>query len=192
MITLKQLTGGTPYAAYSYSYPHKTAYRPLEPPRLLEQVWGGEAKDALYLYIHVPFCEMRCGFCNLFTTANPPDALAEAYLDALWREARRVRQAVGPGPARYARLAVGGGTPTYLNPAQLAQLFRIAGELFGIDPRHVPVSVETSPRTAEIEKLRVLREYGVRRVSIGVQSFVESEVRSSGRAQTNDWVEAAI
>ena len=77
MITLRQITDGTPYAAYAYSYPHKTAYRPLTPPRPLAEAWAGEAKDALFLYLHVPFCEMRCGFCNLFTAANPREEIAE-------------------------------------------------------------------------------------------------------------------
>ncbi len=190
MISLEQLTRESPYVAYSYSYPHKTAYRPLDPPRPLDEVWDGEAKDALFLYLHVPFCEMRCGFCNLFTTANPPERLAREYVAALWREARRVRD--GLGPARFARMAIGGGTPTYLAAEQLDQLFQVARELFGVDAHRVPASVETSPRTAEPDKLRVLKDHGVGRISIGVQSFVEAEVRASGRAQTNAWVDAAI
>ena len=83
MTTLARMLDGTPYAAYTYSYPHKTAYRPLDPPRRLAEVWAGEPLDALFLYLHVPFCEMRCGFCNLFTTANPRGQLAEDYLAAL-------------------------------------------------------------------------------------------------------------
>jgi oxygen-independent coproporphyrinogen-3 oxidase len=189
MIRLHQLTGGTPYVAYAYSYPHKTAYRPLAP-RPLERAWAGEEKDALFLYLHVPFCEMRCGFCNLFTAANPREDLVEQYLAALWRQAGRVRAAVGP--AKYARMAVGGGTPTYLDPGQLEQVFRIVGEVFGVDCREVPTSVETSPRTADVDRLAVLKAHGVSRVSIGVQSFVEAEVGASGRAQRNQWVESAI
>ena len=63
---------GSPYQGYLYAYPHKTAYRPLRPRPALRDVWAGEPRDALFLYLHVPFCEMRCGFCNLFTRANPP------------------------------------------------------------------------------------------------------------------------
>ncbi|HET6251715.1 MAG TPA: STM4012 family radical SAM protein [Tepidisphaeraceae bacterium] len=184
------LSNISPYVAYAYAYPHKTAYRPLRPARSLRQVWAEEKPDARYLYLHVPFCEMRCGFCNLFTTANPKQDIADAYIDALWREARRVREAVGP--AHYARMAVGGGTPTYLQPSQLDALFRIAGELFGVEAARVPVSVETSPRTADAERLGVLRDHGVSRISIGVQSLVEAEVNASGRAQKNEWVESAI
>lgn len=191
MISLEQVTAGTPYASYAYSYPHKTAYRPLVPPRALDDVWADEPKDALYLYVHVPFCEMRCGFCNLFTTANPRGDVAERYVAALRRQAVRVREAVGD--ARFARMAVGGGTPTYLTARQLAGVFDIARETFGVAPgRGVPTSVETSPRTADADKLAVLRAAGVTRVSMGVQSFVEAEVNASGRAQKNEWVDAAI
>ena len=190
MITLHQVTEGTPYAAYAYSYPHKTAYRPLTPARPLRELWADESKDALFLYLHVPFCEMRCGFCNLFTAANPREEVAERYVAALGRQARRVREAIGP--ARVARMAVGGGTPTYLTAAQLERVFDLAREWFGASGDVVPTSVETSPRTAEPDKLAVLRDFGVRRVSIGVQSFVEAEVGASGRAQKNEWVEAAL
>ncbi len=55
------------FGAYAYGYPHKTAYRPLQPPLPLRELWQREDQRALFLYVHVPFCEMRCGFCNLFT-----------------------------------------------------------------------------------------------------------------------------
>jgi oxygen-independent coproporphyrinogen-3 oxidase len=179
----------SPYVAYAYSYPHKTAYRRLTPPRALSDVWADEPADALFLYLHIPFCEMRCGFCNLFTTANPRNDIATAYVDAVIRQTVIVRQSI-PEPARIARAAVGGGTPTYLSAAQLHRLFSTVHESFGIDA--IPCSVETSPRTAEAEKLQVLRDFGVTRVSIGVQSFIESEVTASARAQSNSMVDTAL
>ena len=190
MTSLEQLIHGTPYASYSYSYPHKTAYRPLPAPVPLADVWAGERKDALFLYLHVPFCEMRGGFCNLFTTANPHVSMEQQYLDALERQARRAREALGP--VTVARMAVGGGTPTYLGVAGLDRLFNIAGELFGVGGGRIPISVETSPHTSEPEKLRLLRARGVDRVSIGVQSFVEAEVRAVGRGQKTAEVKAAL
>lgn len=59
------------YEGYAYGYPHKTAYRPLDPPVPLREAWQQEDKRNLFLYVHLPFCEMRCGFCNLFTTVQP-------------------------------------------------------------------------------------------------------------------------
>jgi oxygen-independent coproporphyrinogen-3 oxidase len=133
---------------------------------------------------------MRCGFCNLFTTANPRDEVAAKYIETVTRQAKRVADAVGPLKA--ARMAVGGGTPTYLSADDLERLLRIPGECFGVMPGSVPLSVETSPGTADFERLSVLKSVGTTRVSIGVQSFVEAEVAASARAQKNTWVEAAL
>jgi len=69
---VRPVLDGSPYQGYLYAYPHKTAYRPLRPRPLLRDVWADEVRDALFLYVHVPFCEMRCGFCNLFTRSRPP------------------------------------------------------------------------------------------------------------------------
>jgi oxygen-independent coproporphyrinogen-3 oxidase len=156
----------------------------------LREAWADERRDALFLYLHVPFCEMRCGFCNLFTLTRPKDDLPGAYLAALRRQAVRVRDALGS--ARFARVAIGGGTPTFLDTPQLAELFDIAEHILGADLRAIPVAVETSPATAEPDKLTVLRDRGVKRVSIGVQSFVETEVAAAGRPQKTADVETAL
>ena len=190
MNDLGRLLQGSPYQGYAYSYPHKLTYRPLRPPVRLRRVWAEEPRDRLFLYLHVPFCEMRCGFCNLFTTLDPLRDLETAYLDALQRQAVRVREALGT--ASIARMAVGGGTPTYMSLAGLERLFDLAEELFAVDGRTAPISVETSPLTAEPEKLRLLRERGVERVSIGIQSFVDAEVAAAGRAQKRETVDLAL
>src|SRR5690606_40791645 len=111
----------TPYQSYVYAYPHKTAYRPLRPEPLLRDVWAGEDLDTLFLYLHVPFCEMRCGFCNLFTRTGATEDLTGAYLDALDRQATAVLDALGDG-ASFATSAFGGGTPTYLTASELERL----------------------------------------------------------------------
>jgi oxygen-independent coproporphyrinogen-3 oxidase len=179
-----------PYESYAYSYPHKSAYRTLEPAVGLADVWGPEAKGSLFLYLHVPFCEMRCGFCNLFTTPNPEADALGAYLKAFGRQAEVVSRALGG--ARFARMAVGGGTPTYLDPSALDSLFGIAERAFDFDASGIPVSCETSPLTAGRDRLRVLRRRGVGRLSIGVQSFDEREARAAGRPQKTDDVLAAL
>src|SRR5215470_11064532 len=90
--------GVRPYQHYVYAYPHKTAYRPLSREQAsLRELWADEPKNALSLYFHIPFCEVRCGFCNLFTRIGAPDGLTTAYLDALERQAAAVREALGDG-----------------------------------------------------------------------------------------------
>ncbi|RKH09056.1 coproporphyrinogen III oxidase family protein [Corallococcus sp. CA053C] len=189
MTRLESMLEGTPYVAYLYGYPHKTAYRPLTPALALEDVWAKERRDALFLYLHVPFCEMRCGFCNLFTAAGPKEDVVQAWLAALKREAGRVKQALGP--ATFARAAIGGGTPTLLDVPGLETVFDLAADL-GVDPRAVPMSVEVSPETVDAAKAAVLKARGVDRVSMGVQSFLESEVAAVSRPQKTAQVEATL
>lgn len=178
---------GSPYQGYVYAYPHKTAYRSFAP-RPLRDVWTNESRDALFLYVHVPFCTMRCGFCNLFTTANPKDDLVTSYLAALSRQAEGVRDAIPD--ATFARFAIGGGTPTYLSESELAAVFDIAEGI--MSARAIPIGVETSPDTLTTTKLDLLKARGVERVSIGVQSFIEDEAANSGRPQKRADVDAAL
>ncbi|MGW4500115.1 STM4012 family radical SAM protein [Micromonospora sp. NPDC004336] len=181
---------GSPYQQYLYAYPHKTSYRALRPRPLLADVWRAEAREALFLYVHLPFCEMRCGFCNLFTRANAPAEQVTAYLRQLRRQAGRVADALG-ADAGYARAALGGGTPTYLTADELTELFAVATAM-GARLPGVPLSVETSPATATPERLAVLAAHGTTRVSIGVQSFLDAEARAAGRPQRRAEVEAAL
>lgn len=178
----------TPYQSYTYAYPHKTAYRALAP-RLLSDVWQEQDKQSLFLYFHIPFCEMRCGFCNLFTLVNASTTLEAEYLNALERQARQTKRVLGE--VNVAQLAIGGGTPTYLKPAELERLYEII-DIFNVDYSRVPSSVETSPATATPDRLRILAERKTQRVSIGVQSFIESEVKSVGRPQRNEKVFRAL
>ncbi|CAM2865566.1 STM4012 family radical SAM protein [Prescottella defluvii] len=179
-----------PYQNYVYAYPHKTAYRTLDPRPALTELWADEPQDALSLYLHVPFCEVRCGFCNLFTRVGAPDELTTRYLDALERQSEAVREALAPS-AEFATAAFGGGTPTYLTASELDRLCDIA-EGMGADLRAIPLSVEASPATATADRLAVLAERGITRLSLGVQSFDDTEARAAVRPQRRADVEAAL
>ncbi|HEU5116626.1 MAG TPA: radical SAM protein, partial [Isosphaeraceae bacterium] len=181
---------GSPYQAYSYSYPHKTSYRPLDPPMSLDDLWGTECRDALFLYVHIPFCGMRCGFCNLFTRAGADGETVTRYLDALNRQAGRVREALGN--ATFSRFAIGGGTPTSLELSGLETVLDVAERVMGLDLTTVPTSVEVSPATVDAEKLALLVGRGVDRISIGVETFVEAEAASVYRPQELATVERAL
>lgn len=186
--------GARPYESYVYAYPHKTAYRPLEPRPPLRDLWAGEPVGALSLYAHIPFCEVRCGFCNLFTRIGAPEGLTTAYLDALERQAGAAREALDTsgGEPRFAAAAFGGGTPTFLEAAELDRLCDIAERRMGADLRTIPLSVEASPATATADRLVVLADRGTTRLSLGVQSFDDSEARAAVRPQRRADVEAAL
>jgi oxygen-independent coproporphyrinogen III oxidase len=190
MKDLRTMLAGSPYQGYSYSYPHKTAYRRFDQPLPLTALWAGERTEALFLYIHIPFCEMRCGFCNLFTQAMPEKTLVESYLAALQKQARQVRGALGA--ASFARLAIGGGTPSFLEPEQIDGVLDVAGELIGARLGEIPISIEVSPGTVTAEKLDVMARRGTTRVSIGIESFVEAESCAVNRPQQTVVVERAL
>lgn len=174
------LRAGGHFQGYAYGYPHKTAYRSLHPAQSLAEVWGGEDKSALFLYLHIPFCEMRCGFCNLFTTTHLGGNLIGRHFAALREQADRTLEALGSA-ARFSRIAIGGGTPTVLGLDELAALFQFIKRL-PVSAK-APLAIEVSPGTVSVEKLSLLGEAGVTRVSMGVQSLVAEETRALGRPQ---------
>lgn len=169
------------YDGYAYAYPHKTAYRRLEPPIPLTAAWRVEDRRNLFLYVHLPFCEMRCGFCNLFTTVQPGDSFVAQTLAAIQRQSAMVATAVAP--ERVAQAAFGGGTPSLLSETELDQLFAHLGRHWPIRWEHIPVSFEMSPGTVTPEKLALLKGHGVDRISLGVQSFVPEDLISLKRPQ---------
>jgi oxygen-independent coproporphyrinogen III oxidase len=189
-VTSPKILEGSRYQQYVYGYPHKTAYRPIEPALPLGPLWAKERRDALFLYFHIPFCEQRCGFCNLFTQPVPEDDRVEAYLATLTRQAHVVRRALDEGgDFAIARAAIGGGTPTLLDAKQLERLFAIAAH---VGYRGAPMSVETSPETALADRIGVVVSHGADRVSMGVQSFIDSEVKAVNRPQKADDVHKAL
>ncbi len=190
MLTLDSpLLAESPYQTYVYSYPHKTAYRPI-PTRSLSEIWASEKQESLFLYVHIPFCEMRCGFCNLFTTVTHNDDFVNQYVRTVERQARRVTAALGS--PKFARFALGGGTPTQLPLSGLEAILNIAEETMGATLSEIPMSVEVSPETATQDKLQLLRDRGTDRISIGVQSFIDSEVQATQRRQTFAQVQASL
>ncbi|MEJ2612017.1 MAG: STM4012 family radical SAM protein [Candidatus Thiodiazotropha sp.] len=180
---------GMPYQNYVYSYPHKTSYREFKKTTLLKEAWESENKRALFLYVHIPFCEMRCGYCNLFTTAHPDPQWVDDYLAALHRQASVTANYLGDG-FRFEQLAIGGGTPTYLTPEQLQRLFHVLRNELSLNAQGI--SVEVSPATADAERLALLQQQGVTRISIGVESFDKEELHALGRPQKPDQVDRTL
>lgn len=115
-------------------------------------------------YIHVPFCRHRCGYCN-FTLIAGRDDLMQRYLDALARELALLTK-----PQEVDTLFFGGGTPTHLPPKDLKRLLSLAKEWFPL-AKDYELSVEANPLDLTPERCDVLKEAGINRISLGVQSF---------------------
>jgi oxygen-independent coproporphyrinogen-3 oxidase len=115
-------------------------------------------------YVHVPFCAHRCGYCD-FAIAVGRDELIDPYLDALAAELATLAQ-----PRAVRTLFLGGGTPTYLSAVQLAHLLRDVTRWLPLEAGH-EFTIEANPGTLDAEKVAVLADHGVTRVSLGAQSF---------------------
>lgn len=177
------------YDGYAYAYPHKTTYRPLEPSIPLRGAWDSEDKRRLFLYIHLPFCEMRCGFCNLFTTVQPGAGFVEQTLEAIERQSNAVAESIAPDGI--AQAAFGGGTPSYLSENELERLFSRLSRTWPVVWNQIPASFEVSPGTVTREKLALLRSIGIDRISLGVQSFVPEDLVALKRPQPRGELEHA-
>ncbi|MBL8826897.1 MAG: radical SAM family heme chaperone HemW [Planctomycetaceae bacterium] len=139
----------------------------------------------LSCYVHVPFCVHRCGYCNFTLVARRED-LIPRYLDAVEREL-----ATHGEPSAVETLFFGGGTPTHLPPAALERLCQSALRQFPLLPGY-EWSVEANPADLDTERIAVLREQGVTRVSLGVQSFSAEKLSLLERDHRADDIRRAV
>jgi oxygen-independent coproporphyrinogen-3 oxidase len=115
---------------------------------------------ARHLYVHLPFCAHRCGYCDFVTLVGKREGHG-AYVDALLAELELERDVLAEGVET---VFLGGGTPTFTEPGELARLLDAL-------PRAAEVTVEANPETVTPQLASLLRESGVTRVSLGAQSF---------------------
>ena len=135
------------------------------------------------VYFHIPYCFSRCRYCD-FYAAGAARAVPDAYVDALLRALAGFAAAL-PGPPDTVYL--GGGTPSLLTPAQAARLISAAAPRPGAE-----VTLEANPETVTLERLQGYRAAGVNRLSIGVQSARDSQLRALGRPHTARQAAAAF
>jgi oxygen-independent coproporphyrinogen-3 oxidase len=152
------------------------------------------------MYVHVPFCQARCGYCdfNTYTAADLGNgASRESYARLAAAEVRFARQVLGPAAPPVATVFFGGGTPTLLPPADLAAILRAIEQEFGLADG-CEATVEANPETVGERSLADLRAAGFTRISLGMQSAVPhvlavlDRVHRPGRpARCARWARAA-
>ena len=140
--------------------------------------------DDLGLYLHVPFCETRCSFCEYTVVGKHERDATEVYVDALIRELALYDEALGLGERRFHGLDLGGGTPTWLSLAQLERILAAVRDRVRFAPG-ADISVETTPKLAAADpgKLAGLRALGVDRISMGVQVIQPDLLRVLNRSE---------
>jgi oxygen-independent coproporphyrinogen-3 oxidase len=152
---------------------------------------GNPERSDLGVYVHIPFCSAICNYCN-FNRGLYDEALKTRYVEALRREIARTE------PTRGARVRpaadtifFGGGTPSLLDPDDVAAIVQSIRDAVALDP-DAEITLETNPETVDRDKLERFRAAGVNRLSFGVQSFHDEELRRLGRIHSADRARAAV
>jgi len=153
-----------------------------------------DADSPLGLYLHIPFCQAICSYCN-FNRGLLDAELKQKYVDALEREIRNRESGIdresGIEPILADTIFFGGGTPSLLEPSEIARLLRACRETFAVAP-DAEITLETNPETVTPERLAAFREAGINRLSFGVQSFDDDELKKLGRIHSAERAARAI
>lgn len=136
--------------------------------------------DARGLYVHIPFCRSKCNYCDFCSYPGRFDTEIDAYIDRLLSEAEQYGRG---GRLPIDTVYLGGGTPSLLSPRQLDRIFSALYRLFSIAP-DAEITMEANPGTLTSDAAREYFSLGVNRVSLGLQSASERELRALGRIHT--------
>jgi len=153
------------------SYPTAPVWNDAFGPDDLEQVHAAaeRARTPLSLYMHLPFCESLCLFCACNVIIQKDKRVAMPYVEVLKREIEHVARGISR-ERPVVQFHWGGGTPTYLTPEQIADLFEFTRQHFQFSPES-EIGVEIDPRVTTRAHLETLRRLGFNRLSMGIQDF---------------------
>lgn len=133
--------------------------------------------ESMGIYIHVPFCLHKCSYCDFYSLPGINPELYERYIDCLTLE---ISRSTCEFRSPFRSIYFGGGTPSLLDSIQLERLIAAIYRCFQPD-REPEVTIEVNPATVTRQTLREYRQMGINRLSIGVQSFADAELRILGR-----------
>jgi len=137
------------------------------------------------LYIHIPFCLSKCGYCSFYSIKSVN--LIPEFIDALNKEIKFYSKSFKSFDTVY----LGGGTPSLLTIGQLETIFKTIKKSYKIDP-HTEITLEVNPGDVSLEYLQSLRSVGINRLNIGIQSFDDNVLKFLGRRHNSDEAIAAI
>lgn len=185
---LDGLVRGGAIPPFVYCYPTRSSYRELDSSWTLERIWDEDLHISLTrdvnIYVHVPFCRYKCGFCNLYTVTTTEQDLYDAYVDAICQEIRRHQDIIRKRNVR--TVYIGGGTPSLLSIGHFETIFATLDEVCGNwRPGVEEVCIEATPDSivATPSTITRLMELGLTRVNMGVQSLEAAELREAGRVR---------
>lgn len=137
-------------------------------------------KRNLELYLHIPFCVKKCNYCDFFSASGTEEEQV-AYVSAMIQEIQSYQELSGEYEVQ--TIFLGGGTPSLLTPEQIEQIFNAIYHTFSVN-ENAEITMEMNPGTVDIEKLHAMKAAGVNRLSIGLQSAQNEELKMLGRIHT--------
>lgn len=148
------------------------------------------------LYVHVPFCLSKCNYCDFYSvgvgenhsTNKMRDHMVAKYLKGLSLEVELIDEMTTREEKTVSSLYIGGGTPSCLRTEELEEIFKIINKTF-TSKGHIEVTAEVNPETVAHHKLEQLQKWGVNRLSVGVQSFDNRQLKQMGRGHAEDEIE---
>jgi oxygen-independent coproporphyrinogen-3 oxidase len=168
-------------------YPPLTMFNDMNQDTLFEN-FDQRPEGPVSAYVHIPFCPSRCTFCHWITKTKSRSEEVDDYLDHLEKEMILYRTSMGVDAVPTKSVLIGGGTPTYLNPRQMERFLKAFTRHFDLSSC-TQFSMEAEPTTLlgkeGAERLAVMKDYGVQRISLGVQSFDDSILSAMGRTHNN-------
>jgi coproporphyrinogen III oxidase-like Fe-S oxidoreductase len=162
---------------------------PLHPVGLRSQAVNFKALPPLSLYIHIPWCVRKCPYCDFNSHEARSVVPEEAYADALIRDLELALPQVWRRPVY--TVFIGGGTPSLLSAAAVAKILAAVRMLLPLDI-NAEITLEANPGTVEAERFAGYRAAGVNRLSLGIQSFDDTHLKSLGRIHDADEAKRAI
>jgi oxygen-independent coproporphyrinogen-3 oxidase len=158
---------GPRYTSYPTAPVWNDSFGPVDLEKTFEE--AENAKTPVSLYMHIPFCESLCLFCACNVVIQKNKSVAPPYLDVLKREMERISHSISKS-RRVVQFHWGGGTPTYLTPEQIEDLFGFTREHFEFAPDS-EIGIEVDPRVTSRAHLETIRKMGFNRLSMGIQDF---------------------
>ncbi len=158
----------------------------LEKKKEIEKIKDIEKKRDLGIYIHIPFCAKKCDYCD-FLSAPCTDKEMKEYFEALYEEIEQYRGHVNSYVVP--TIFIGGGTPSVVASSYIEKTLSLIKEVFQIDDTGLEATIEINPGTVSIEKLESYQKSGINRISFGLQSANNQDLKLLGRIHTYEQFE---
>ncbi len=179
-------TAGPRYTSYPTAVHFHTGFTEADYRAACGRSNAARPRRNLSLYFHIPFCDTVCFYCGCNKIATKNRALAQPYLDRVYRELE-LQAALFDDECTVDQLHWGGGTPTFISHAQMRELMAKTREFFRLhDDDSGEYSIEIDPREADAETIALLREIGFNRLSMGVQDLDPRVQKAVNRIQSEE------